>query len=204
MCQVWRVLSYFDTWFRTHTSSQISSSLCGAGSEFLQILWLKNASTVLCVCACACVDAYHCMCNYITCHCLFMSALATVPRVHRCLMALLMPVREPFSVNTHTVVGVGEKCGAMQPFVFNEGRAGRRTVDDAEGREAGCQSSPLPLRSIVIKPNKQRGECSWEGQLNKRQASPGLGRTDKQGEKKTKAPEWDSCKNKESLTLRRV
>lgn len=36
-------------------------------------------------------------------------------------------------------------------FAFNEGKTGRQTADDAEGREADrsvkCQSSPLPPRS---------------------------------------------------------
>lgn len=60
-------------------------------------------------------------------------------------MALLMPVRGRFSVNTHTVA-VGERKSGMEAwwgvtvegrrFAFNEGKAGRHTLDDShkEGR----------------------------------------------------------------------
>lgn len=80
------------------------------------------------------------------CHCLCVSPVsALVSQAHRCLMAILMPVGGRFSVNTHTVAhGGGERdggtVGAMaegRRFAFNEGKAGRHTVDDAEGREAG-------------------------------------------------------------------
>lgn len=73
-----------------------------------------------CVCVlCVCVDACHCVrvqrhqsiscATVVVCHCSPVSGL--VPQVHRCLMALLMPVRGRFSVNTHTVVGGGGKRG---------------------------------------------------------------------------------------------
>lgn len=58
-------------------------------------------------------------------------------------MALLMPVRGRFSVNTHTVADGGRKGRMVEAmaegrrFAFNEGKAGRRTVDDTEGREVG-------------------------------------------------------------------
>lgn len=71
-------------------------------------------------------------------------------------MALLMSVRRQFAVHTHIVTDGGKKGRTLvemveeMRFAFNEGRAGRRTVDDAKGWEAGlrvrCRSSLLPMQ----------------------------------------------------------
>lgn len=60
-------------------------------------------------------------------------------------MALLMSVRRQFAVHTHIVTDGGRKGRTLvemveeMRFVFNKGRAGRRTVDDAKGWEAGLR-----------------------------------------------------------------
>lgn len=50
--------------------------------------------------------------------------------------AVSMPVGEPFTVNAHAAVGGG--MNEWRRSAFNAAKAGRQTVEGAEGREPGC------------------------------------------------------------------